>query len=282
MTVPPARLVAGVGRTESGRRWLADLPALVARVGLELGTPFEAGACSYAAPAVLADGTPVVVKITWPHREMVGEAAALRHWAGRGAVRLIAHDPVDHVLILERCDPGIPVTDLRTGCAVLRRLRETPPPSAGFEDLRTVASEWADLLVERHERLRPDYDPGVVAEGARLLRALSSSTERVLLHGDLNPGNILAHDGGWVAIDPKPMLGDPAYDPWPLIDQLPTPALPERLRIAADALDLDAARIARWGAARAVEEALWHAAHGTPEDGATLIAAARRLLNFAA
>lgn len=43
------------------------------------------GRAAGVAPATLPDGTAVIVKISWPHREMYGEAAALRLWDGRGA-----------------------------------------------------------------------------------------------------------------------------------------------------------------------------------------------------
>jgi streptomycin 6-kinase len=51
---------------------------------------------------------------------------------------------------------------------------------------------------------------------------LPSASRRVLLHGDFNPGNVLSWgDGRWAVIDPKPMIGDPAYDPWPLVGFAP-------------------------------------------------------------
>jgi hypothetical protein len=92
-------------------------------------------------------GRPIIVKIGWPHREMYGEPAALRWWGGHGAVRLFAHDPQRHALLLERCEPGDqlatsagPAEDaLGAGCAVLRQLWELPPPMSGaFEDLAAV------------------------------------------------------------------------------------------------------------------------------------------------
>jgi len=86
------------------------------------------------------------------------------------------------------------------------------------------------------------------------------------VHGDLNPGNILAAGGSrWLAIDPKPMCGDPAYDLWPLLGQVddpfgrpePVAVLRERVALLADLLDLDADRIAAWAFARCTESALW-------------------------
>ncbi|WP_341273984.1 hypothetical protein [Krasilnikovia cinnamomea] len=90
-------VVTTLGRIAAARPWLAALPALIAEVrerfGVRLGPPWHAGSCSWVAPAELPDGTPAVVKIGWPHREMYGEPVALRRWAGRGAVHLLAHGP---------------------------------------------------------------------------------------------------------------------------------------------------------------------------------------------
>ncbi|MEV4621051.1 aminoglycoside phosphotransferase family protein [Asanoa sp. NPDC049573] len=300
--VPPTLpVVRQLGQLDDGRRWLAELPSLVEQVrtafGLRLSPPLPAGSCSWVAPAALPDGTGAIVKIGWPHREMYGEPAALRAWDGRGAVRLLAHDPVRHALLLERCDPGLPLADsptearqrLRAGCAVLRLLWEGRAVES-IERLAAVTADWADLAEERMARIRPGYDPGLVAEGVRLLRQLPGSAPRtVLLHGDFNPGNILSGpDGGWLAIDPKPMVGDPAYDPWPLLEQIddpfahPDPAavLRARVRLLADELSLSPERIVLWSVARRVETALWAAHHGNVPGGAAIMTEARALADL--
>jgi streptomycin 6-kinase len=311
--VPPTLPVVGqLGRVEAARPWLAELPSLVAQVreafGVRLSPPLHGGSCSWVAPAELPDGTPVIVKIGWPHREMYGEPAALRAWNGRGAVRLLAHDPRRHALLLERCEPGRQLVSspggaaerLRAGCGVLRLLWDAPPardagparpaPAAdGIEEIGEAAADWADLVEERMARIRPGYDPGLVAEGARLLRDLPrSAPRRVLLHGDFNPGNVLSGQRGWLAIDPKPMVGDPGYDPWPLLEQIddpfahPDPARVLRARVAllAGELSLDADRIVWWSVARRVELALWAAHHGDVAGGLAAMRKARVLADL--
>jgi streptomycin 6-kinase len=296
--VPPTLPVfEQLGAVPAARPWLAALPRLVAEVArqfeLTLSPPLHGGSCSWVAPAELPDGTPVVVKIGWPHPEMYGEPAALRLWNGHGAVRLLGHDPRRHALILQRCVPGgelgdAPLPDrerLRLACAVLRRLWEARVPDGGpdaLDDLGAVTAGWADLLEERMSRLRPGYDPGLVELGARLLRELPASAgRRVVLHGDFNPGNVLSAGGGWLAIDPKPMTGDPAYDPWPLLEQigdpfrLPAAALRDRVTLVAGELGCDADRIVLWSVARRVEAALWAADHGDVPGGAGDMAQAR-------
>ena len=207
------------------------------------------------------------------------------------AARLLAHDRQRHALLLERCEPGQQLarsngnaeSRLRTGCAVLRKLWQVPPPPDGrIEPLAQVAVEWAELAERRMAARRPGYDPGLVAEGVRLLRVLPASAERtVVLHGDFNPTNVLsASRAGWLAIDPKPMVGDPAYDPWPLLEQVdhplayPDPVPVQRLALLGDELALPAERLAAWAVARLVEEALWRADCGDISGGASLMAKA--------
>ncbi|MFI9024456.1 aminoglycoside phosphotransferase family protein [Streptomyces sp. NPDC053560] len=316
---PPGLPVAGaMARHASGRAWLARLPQLVDEVaerwGLRLSAPFDGGSCSWVAPVRLPDGDPAVLKVTWPHREMAGEAAALRAWGGHGAVRLLDHDPERHALLLEHCVPGttlldaVPEADRRAAppdtalspeegldraADVLDALWRAPRPSGGeLETVAAVCAEWSDLVRDRADRLRPPYDPGLVALGASLLRELPASARReVVVHGDFNPGNVLATNGpgGWVAIDPKPMAGDPGYDPWPLLTQLddpfshdsPADVLRARLRLLADRLGEPAERMAAWGVARSVESALWAAAHDDVAGGAEELAEARVLAEVA-
>lgn len=291
-------VVVQIGRLASGRAWLSGLPTLIDEVraafGLSLSAPLHGGSCSWVAPAELPDGTPVIVKISWPHQEMLGEPLALRLWDGRGAVRLLAHDPQRHALLLQRCDPGHQLAAspaaaeerLRAGGTVLRQLWLAPvPPPGALDALGAVTARWADLVDERMSRLAPGYDPVLVAEGARLLRELPASAPRTaVLHGDFNPGNVLSvTGGGWLAIDPKPMVGDPAYDPWPLLQQVDDPfahadapaVLRDRIALLADVLSLDARRVTLWALARRVETALWSAEHGDTAGGATGMRQAR-------
>jgi streptomycin 6-kinase len=299
--LPVVTQLAGVA---SAREWLAALPSLIVQVrdefGVRLAPPLHGGSCSWVAPAELPGGRSVVVKIGWPHPEMYGEAAALRAWDGRGAVELLAHDPGRHALLLHRCAPGdqlgawpAPAEEvLRAGCRVLRELWQVQPPAAGdIASLGAVTAAWADLVEDRMDRIVPGYDAGVVAEGVRLLRRLpGSAPDRVLLHGDFNPGNVLRDGGRWLAIDPKPMIGDPGYDPWPLLEQVddpfahPDPAgvLRSRLELMTDELGVGTDRIVGWAVARRVETALWAAEHGDVPGGADLMRDVPTLLSILA
>jgi streptomycin 6-kinase len=125
-------------------------------------------------------------------------------------------------------------------------------------------------LVDRAEKVR-----------AELLQGKQPSR---LLHADLHHFNILyGNESGWVAIDPKGVIGDPSYEPASfLLNPAPEVSLDRsiqqaRVTILADQLNLDAQRIVRWAFFQAVLGAWW-----TIEDGGrdweTSIAAARVLL----
>ncbi|HEX5569441.1 MAG TPA: aminoglycoside phosphotransferase family protein [Streptomyces sp.] len=303
-TLPVVETVSGY---PGGPAWLERLPDLVQELGerweLTLKAPFTGGSCSWVAPVRRADGTRAVLKVSWPHREAAGEAEALRLWRGRGCVRLYEHDPGRYALLLEHCVPGtglkdvghLPVEErLLVGAGVLRELWEAPvPPDTGLDRVEEVTGAWADTTEERMARFRPPgFDAGLVALGVRLLRELpETATRRVVVHGDLNPGNVLAAQRRpWLAIDAKPMVGDPLYDPWPLIEQIDAPfALPDprpvvaaRCALVAGALGEDTARLQAWAAARRVESALWAAVElGAPDTGAAMLRQARTLADLA-
>ena len=105
-----------------------DLQAAVERWSLTLGEPYEQGAAGYTTRASLPDGTPAVLKLVHPHRESEHEADALRAWDGDGAVRLLAQD--GDALLLERCEPGTPLSAIGAGGGARCRDRLAAAPVA--------------------------------------------------------------------------------------------------------------------------------------------------------
>jgi streptomycin 6-kinase len=297
VTVPSGLRQAVVGE-EGGPEWLASIPALAARAverwSLVLGEPFEAGMAGWTAPATTASGVDVVLKLSFPHEEARDEAAALGAWHGAGAVEVLGADADDWALLLARLRPGTTLRDaqlptvehLAIGAELSRRMAEVPvPEGARFRNLVEVGDRLAAIAAERVARLAPaapmEVDAGLCRHAIDLLRTLPDDAPcRGLVHGDLNPGNILRHDDvaggeqdgspGWRAIDPKPAHGDLAYDPWPLLTQVgdwtvevaAASELAARTRLVADLTGLDSARVASWCVARSVESGLWAADHG--------------------
>jgi streptomycin 6-kinase len=274
----PTELRRGlVGFGDEGRVWVDELPARIERLcrrwRLDLGPPFEpGGVTSWVAPA----GDDAVLKVVVPHREATYEADALRSWVGQGAVRLLDEDQAEHALLLERCRPGTALREadrsdddvLDTGIATALRLWRSPSAGDPYERLADVMAEWAAMVEERAATVPLPVDQAVVAEAAALLRRLPATADReVLLHGDLHPANLLAAQREpWLAIDPKPMRGDPAFDLAPLVLQTgdllaaadPATELDRRLDRVAAGTGTDPDRIRAWALARSVDMVVWH------------------------
>jgi streptomycin 6-kinase len=107
--------------------------------------------------------------------------------------------------------------------------------------------------------------------GHELARALAAAAgPSVLLHGDLHPGNVL--DGGsgrgLVAIDPRPCVGDAAFDAvdWVFWMTDDPRAWRPRSRALADALGLDGERLWAWCRAHVALLAAARATRGASED----------------
>lgn len=216
--IPPA--LAASARRHGQEEWLGRLPDLILelaeRWSVELESPFESGpGFSWVAPAGQVEGTPVVLKIGMPSREARTEAAGLRFFAGRGAVRLLASDDDAFALLEERCEPGddLWTLDVDHGNQVAAdMLRQLWRPAGGVEDielLSEVAQDWIDGFSDG-----PDGYPRSLVSLAGDLAAELASTQgqMVVVHGDLHPGNVLRSQRGWLSIDCKPLIGEPAFD----------------------------------------------------------------------
>ena len=213
---------------EGRQGWLVTaLPATLGQVvpmwSLTVGEPFQPGGqTAWVAPARDASGAGLVLKIAWPHADAAHEADGLRAWAGNGAVRLrAAHDFGDATaLLIERCVPGTPLSGRpepeqdTVVAALLRRLWIEPERGHPFPTLQLMCQRWAEEYEQRAAAGPVRLDPGLARAGIALFRELpASATSQVLLCTDLHAGNVLAAAREpWLAIDPKPVVGDPAYD----------------------------------------------------------------------
>ena len=165
---------------------------------------FEPGAASVLVQAVVtADGEDAVLKIQDPHRESEQEAAALGLWDGDGAIRLLAHDPEEHALLLERCVPGTPLSEAGAEAsmdvlvALLPRLWKSPE---GFSTIEDEAPHLLEDLERARDRRLKD------AALSYLNELVPSQGERVLVNQDLHGANVLAAEREpWLVIDPKPL-----------------------------------------------------------------------------
>lgn len=203
----------------------------------------------------------------WRHPEAEHEGDALSLWDGAATVRLFDairfEDTI--VLLLERCHPGTALRDAvgepesdEIIATLLRRLWIEPPAGHPFRSLAAVARQWADEL-EHHAGSRPHpVDDGLVRAAVQLLQELpASGTSNLLLATDLQASNVLAAEREpWLVIDPKPHVGDPAYDPVQHILNCLGRAAPDPLALVdrmANLTGVDADRLRLWLFVRCVQ-----------------------------
>ncbi len=246
-----------------GARWLRRLPdtlrELEQRWSLRLEASFDEGSCAWVAPATLANGVSAVLKVGMPHMESAHEIDGLRFWGGDPTVRLLDADEDLGAMLLERCEPGTTLRTLpepeqdRVIAGLLRRLWRSPVSPHRFRPLSAMVAHWSEETLARIERWS---DPGLVREGLRLFKDLPQTAPAcVLLATDLHAGNVLrARRAPWLVIDPKPFVGDPAYDATQhlLNCSARLRAEPDRMvRRFADFLSVDHDRVRLWLFARA-------------------------------
>jgi streptomycin 6-kinase len=273
----PTNLVESAARDPfpERRAWVARLPAIVGglaeRWSLRLGEPYQPGGqCSWVAPVRDAAGRQLVLKVGWRHDEADHEADGLRAWAGRGAVRCYdAHIAgLTSALLLERCRPGatlglsVPEPEQDVVVAgLLKRLWTAHFGGYPFRPLTAMCDAWVSEFEGRLAAAPGVLDPGLARAGMELFGSLPASAEReVLLCTDLHAGNVLgAQREPWLVIDPKPYVGDPAYDSLQHLlncqERLVADPIALVRRMAA-LLGLEADRMTQWLFARCVHESI--------------------------
>jgi streptomycin 6-kinase len=251
-----------------GAEWLERLPGLVAECAelwsLRVGEPFAGGNIAWVAPAELLDGTRAVLKVNFPERESEREGDALAFWDGGGAVRLLDEDESRRALLLGRCEPGTQLwaepdgdETMRIAVTVLRRLWRPPPAEHRFRLLSDLAAAWADELSWL------PFERTLLDQAIAFLReAGPAQGELVVAHQDFHSGNVLrAAREPWLAIDPKPVIGEREFDTASLLrdrrwelraDPDPEGRIRRRLDLLAAELDLDRERMRGWGIAHAL------------------------------
>ena len=268
----PARVAANCRKTPERTAWLERLPETVRtlerRWSVEARAPFDNGqvSCAWVAPATRSDGTPAVLKVGMPHMEAEHEIHGLRFWDGDPTVRLLEAGEDLGAMLLERCRPGTalrslpePEQDLVIS-QLLRRLWRSPSRPHPFRPLSALMKYWSDETLARADQWP---DAGLVREGLRLFEELPRPAPTdVLLATDLHAGNVLrAEREPWLAIDPKPFVGDPAYDSTQHLlncDARLRADANGTIRRVADLLELDHERIRLWIFARAAAESGSH------------------------
>ncbi|MEV6027924.1 aminoglycoside phosphotransferase family protein [Streptomyces sp. NPDC052036] len=290
---PPRRLVRALGEThrDGGAEWLATLPGLIRQAVDLRGLTVErvqapGGRSSLVLLVRQADGAPAVLKLAPPRARPESERAALVHWNGSGAVRLLDADAEQGVLLLERLHPEMSVRSLPEAKALLeaagtlRRLWVEPPAWHPFETVAGRTGRQAEAMREG-ARTDPEAAPLIEAALAAREQLLAAPPEERLLHGTLRQSKILAGERmPWLAVGPDPVVGECAFDLARLVrdrveDLIAAPSgasiTRRRVKRLAESLDLDQERLRGWTLFRAVESGVRARRVGRTQDAELLL-----------
>ncbi len=271
------QLMREVYGTEAVNAWFQRLPSFLEecaqRWQLKLLPPFENLSFHYVAPAIRADGTPVVLKTSEFSDEFEHSLAALRLFNGRGIARLLEYDEEKKVMVLERLQPGtmlaslVPEQDEQATsilASVMRQLWRPAPTGHSFPTVEQLGQDLTQIRTRYAGGYGP-FPPRLIDEAMDLFATLSASAEApMLLHGDLQHHNVLRSSDAWLAIDPKGVVGDPGYEvgasfynPMPRILEVPNleQMLTRRVAQLSEELGMERARIRGWGLAQCVRNA---------------------------
>ncbi|MBM3180294.1 MAG: hypothetical protein FJZ86_08060 [Chloroflexi bacterium] len=289
---------------EEGREWLTQLPDLIAHASEQWGLTemqsvpnlsynFVAFAkrenvtLSEAKGLAPSSGTSqdVVLKIGVPNNELKSEMAALGLFNGNGACQILDCDEERGFFLLERLKPGTMLAELedddeRTHIAadVMQRLWRNLESGSLLPNIQrqTVElhkfvrlSDWFDGL----KNIRPHFGGGTGPFPKKLLEMVESFLPELfvdknvkLIHGDFHHFNILLSERGWLAIDPKGVIGPVGYEVGPLMINPWNSILDgsnfqireeRRVSILTERLGWEREYIINWATAHAVLSAWW-------------------------
>ncbi|HHT9168475.1 TPA: aminoglycoside phosphotransferase family protein [Legionella pneumophila] len=254
---------------DKGKQWLASLPDLIEQTKIAYGLSKLKPIINLSYNYVLSgfqESQPIILKLGPDSAGSKREASALKAFAGFGVVKVLKES--EGMLLIERAISGtslksyFPKQDndaIQITCDCLKRLHQAPIPHAHvFPQIK----EWLIAL---------DKDLNIPAHylhQARQLRddLLATPSESVLLHGDLHHDNMLQNGDGWIVIDPKGVIGEPAYElaafirnpiPELLAQKNAANIISQRIARFAAILELPEQRILDWCFVQAVLAWVW-------------------------
>jgi streptomycin 6-kinase len=291
--VPP--VVRNKALEAGAESWLDDLPDLVADLAAEwaitVGRPYEGGTEAFVAEALLADGTPAVLKLLVPRHDDAAhhEIAVLRLTDGEGCVALLRHDADRGAMLLERLGPslhdlGLPIDERHRILTAAAARVWRPAPGCGLPTGADKGRWLADFIATTWEQLdRPCSERAVDDALACAARRLAAHDDEraVLVHGDVHEWNALQAADGFKLVDPDGLLAEAEYDLGVLMREDPLELLDtdpfERAHRLAGWTGLDATAIWEWGVVERVSTGLLCTSIDLQPVGRRMLAVADRL-----
>lgn len=264
---------------KTGKKWLEQIPEIIREYekiwSFKALLPYNL-TYNYVTPVIRNDGSNAVLKIGFPDDyEFQTEIDALTRFNGDGIAKILKADKKRAVILIEQVIPGIPLSNIKNDekatkiiASIMKKLWKPLPKNNNF----ITISEWTKELPKYYELHKnnngssiPNY---LVKKAIDLFKELiATSSAPVLTHGDLHHDNILLSNRDvWLAIDPKGIAAEPAYEtaamirnPYSKLKEIKNleEFLRKRVIVLAAELNIDASRIHKWSFAQTVLSGVW-------------------------
>lgn len=301
--VPELVRQRALSRGEPGRRWLADLPRVVAELAdrwqIILGEPYGGGTASLVVAATTADRRRCVLKVPMafePDDRATFERAVLAHQlaAGRGCAQLLDHDLVAPAALLEQLGPnlgdlGLELPELLDTIAdTLRSYWRPVPDPTGLRSGPDHTAWLAAFITRTWNELDRPCAPAVIERALDCCERRTAGFDprrAVLVHGDAHGWNTLAADDDtFKLVDPEGLWSEPEHDLAVPMREYNEPLaagdtrrlVRERAERLAERCGLGAERILEWGYIERVSTGLANLRDFNTDQGHLFLEVARR------
>jgi streptomycin 6-kinase len=254
------------------------------RWGLTLYSPYLPVSFNIVLPASGPRGEALALKLCPPTAPELSTEIAILLLRPARTIELVAADPSAGAMLLSRVTPGTNLAQLARDDdraateAAAELIAEFPVAPASHVAFETTLHWGRGLLRVAASRQRFDASlpHALVGRAATLYQELTDADPcHYVLHGDLHHFNILCdQDAGWLAVDPKGVVGPRAYEvgallrnPGPELARWPNllTVMRDRIAILSERLGVDRATIWGWGFSQAVMAAVWADEDGDDE-----------------
>lgn len=274
---------------EKGTSWISDLEKFISYYEKEW--QFKAEKCfpdaqfNVVLDVTQNNGVSAVFKCCLPNKEFKTENLSLKHYDGDGAAKLLKSDIDNGAMLIEKITPGTSLESLSNieaetqyAIDVCRKLHTPIKNDQLFPSLENWFTGF-DRLYKKFNNTSGPFDEKLIKKAKKISRELlSSQSQPILLHGDLHYANLILNQDHYVAIDPKGVIGESAFEiPLPRVsDSITEKELFYRLDCFITQSQFDQKRIYSWVFCKAVLAAWW-----TVEDSGSFSDFTKRFLRVA-
>lgn len=253
---------------KSGQSWLTQLPHTIESLkqtwSLTGIKPVANLSYNYVAFALQNEQSPVVLKISYDAQSILAEHQALKHFAVNGAISVIDFNKEKNALLLAQAQPGrslkLSTHEVNKKIIIYSEVVKNLKSNKKLGDFPHVKI-WCDVLDEIQTAVIPAHFVAKAKELRNML--LTTMTDEYICHGDLHLDNILQQQENWLAIDPKGIIAEIAFEAaaFDFLYENATDNVMEKITARADklacALNIDINRLLAWIFLRAIISALW-------------------------